>query len=153
MIGKELDEIAEGLLRFFPIINILFKRARNGAPPIPAKGQAYHILGMLKAAGPLPISTVGKRLGIVKQNMTSIVDRLIEDSLVIRKADAKDRRIVNIEVTEKGVEALQEGKRNAKEALGRSLSELDGEDIHTLHTAFAMITDVFDRIEKGGRYA
>lgn len=153
MINQELDEIAEGLLRFFPVINILFKRARNDTPPTPAKGAAYHILGMLKAAGPLPISTVGKRLGIVKQNMTTIVDRLIEEGLVERKADATDRRVVNIETTEKGVETLREGKKKAKEALARSLSELDGEDIHKLRSAFVAITDVFDKIEKGGRHA
>ena len=153
MIDKELDEIAEGLLRFFPVINILFKRARNDAPPTPAKGQAYHILGMLKAAGPLPISVVGRRLAIAKQNMTTITDRLIEEGLVDRKADARDRRVINIGVTEKGVETLWEGKRNAKEALGRSLSELDEQDIHRLHAAFAVITDVFDKIERGGRHA
>lgn len=163
MSEKELDDIAEGLLRFFPIMSILFKKARNEAPPAPAKSQTYHILGMLKGAGPLPMSVVGRRLGIMKQNMTTIIDKLIEEGLVERKADASDRRIVNIAVTEKGTETLREGKRSAKEALGRSLSELDREDIHRLHEAFAVITEVFDKIvsdehisdrpEKGGHHA
>lgn len=149
MRDKELDEIAEGLLRFFPVINILFRRARNGAPPTPAKGQTYHILGMLKANGPLPISMVGRRLAIAKQNMTTITDRLIEEGLLERRADPRDRRVINIGITGKGAEALREGKRSAKEALGRSLSELEEEDIHRLHEALAVVTSVFDRIQQG----
>lgn len=101
---KELDEISENILQFFPLYKALIKREEiegvDAAFPY-FKSHIYHILGILKVHGPKPISVIGKRLLIAKQNMTTIADRLIQDGLLERQRDTNDRRIINIAITKK----------------------------------------------------
>jgi DNA-binding MarR family transcriptional regulator len=150
---EKLDDIAEGLLQFFPLIRFLFRKAASDKPKVPSfRNQTYHVLGMLKGGGPLPISVIGKRLLIAKQNMTTITDRLIQEGSVERSHDPGDRRVTNIAITEKGVGILQEGRKSAKEVIRKGLSDLGDEDIRALHEAFGVITAIFEKVEKGGRH-
>jgi DNA-binding MarR family transcriptional regulator len=153
VIDKELDDIAEAMLQFFPMIKVLFKGGGSNGTHTPFRSQTYHILGMLKGAGPLPMSVIGKRLLIAKQNMTTMADRLIEEGLVERQPHPKDRRVTNVAITEKGIEVLRQGKQDGKEAIRRNLSMLSGEDIHALHSSFAVITAIFDKIRKESSHA
>ncbi len=88
---KQVDGISESALQLFPLLKRLF----NGDPGDPAlaplRNQTYHILRILERSGPLPVSAIGKQLIIAKQNMTTLIDRLMKDELVERRFDAKDQ--------------------------------------------------------------
>jgi len=60
------------------------------------------------------VSAIGKQLIIAKQNMTTLIDRLMNDGLVERRYDTKDRRIINILITEKGIQFLKESMLDLK---------------------------------------
>ena len=144
---KQADEISESALLLFPLLKRLF----NGDPGAPAlaslRNQTYHILRILERRGPLPVSAIGKQLFIAKQNMTTLIDRLMNDGLVERKNDAADRRIINILITKKGVGFLKESMLGLKKIARENLSKLSDEDIESLHSAFRVIRTIVHRLE------
>jgi len=79
---------------------------------------------------------------IAKQNMTTLVDRLMKDELVERRFDATDRRVVNIFITEKGIKFLKESMLGLKKIVGENLANLNDEDINSLYSAFRTIRTI-----------
>jgi len=144
---KQADEISESALLLFPLLKRLF----SGDPSAPAlaslKNQTYHILRILERRGPLPVSAIGKQLFIAKQNMTTLIDRLMNDGLVERKNDAADRRIINILITKKGVGFSKEIMLGLKKIVRENLSKLNDKDIKSLHSAFRVMRTIVHKLE------
>ena len=147
----ELDEISENALLLFPLLKRLIKGGPNGPVRAPFKNHSYHILRILERKGPLPMSALGKRLAIAKQNMTSMIDKLMADGLVERRNDTNDRRVINIEITERGTRYLQKSKLALKKNIKASLSELCHEDVQLLDSAFKTIRAVASRLDQKDR--
>ncbi|MDX2048963.1 MAG: MarR family transcriptional regulator [Chitinophagaceae bacterium] len=77
--------------------------------------QQYNILRILKGSFPVPLSTLQIRERMLdKMSDTSrIVDRLISKDLVTKKICSKDKRLVDVTITEKGKDLLEKlDKRN-----------------------------------------
>ena len=87
-----------------------------------------YVLGSLKRNGILSMSDIGKCLSMPKPHVTVIVDRLIEEEFVERQNDPKDRRIINIILTEKGRSFFEEIKESISENLKEKLRMLSEED-------------------------
>src|SRR5436309_9720274 len=51
------------------------------------------------AGGPLPASTIAERMLVTTATMTSLIDTLERRGLVVRLADATDRRRVLVDIT------------------------------------------------------
>ncbi|GIV40328.1 MAG: MarR family transcriptional regulator [Thermonema sp.] len=68
----------------------------------------YNVLRILRGAYPTPVSTsyIAERMIDRTSNASRIVDRLLRKELVIKEPSAVDRRIVNILITEKGLDLL-----------------------------------------------
>jgi DNA-binding MarR family transcriptional regulator len=148
MVQRQLDEISESALLIFPLLKRLIKGDPNDPARLPFRNQSYHILRILQKKGPLPMSTIGKRLSIAKQNMTPLIDKLMDDGLVKRRNDTSDRRVINIVITERGTNFLRESKLALKKIIKTNLSELGNEDIRSLDSAFKAIKAVVSKLEK-----
>jgi DNA-binding MarR family transcriptional regulator len=153
MVQRQLDEISESALLLFPLLKRLIKGDPNDPARVPFRNQSYHVLRILERKGPLPMSAIGKRLIIAKQNMTTLTDKLTNDGLVERRNDTRDRRIVNIVITKKGIEFLQESRLSLKKIIRENLSELNSEEIESLDSAFQTIKAVVSKLEKKDRIA
>jgi DNA-binding MarR family transcriptional regulator len=146
-----VDEIAESIMLFFPLLKRLLRGDPGDTTLAPFRNQSYHVLRILQKRGPLAISTVGSRLAIAKQNMTGLIDRLEADGLVERRHDPSDRRIVNIAVTEKGGVFLSEATEGMKQIITRNLAGLSAANLDELHHAMTSIRRVFLELEKEGK--
>ena len=147
---KELNKISENMLQIFPLFKVLFKtegvEGLNSEIPN-FKSHTYHILGILNGRGPLPISVIGKRLFIAKQNMTTLTNKLIQDGLLERQNDMNDRRVINIAITRKGVDVLMSGKQMQKEILRNNLSKLNEEDMDILSKSLEVIIKILNKVK------
>ncbi|MCX5812325.1 MAG: MarR family transcriptional regulator [Proteobacteria bacterium] len=144
---NQLDELSESALLLFPLLKHLFN-GDSGDPALASlRNQTYHILRILERRGPLPVSAIGKQLFIAKQNMTTFVDRLINEGLVERKNDAADRRVINIIITEKGRVFVKERRQGLKKIVKENLSKLSDEDIESLHSVFDVIRTIVHKLE------
>ena len=99
----------------------------------------YQILGILFDLGSLPISEIGRKLYISKPNMTPLIDKLVSDGWVKRSRSNKDRRIVNIEITEEGKKFLFEARKVVEKNIKENLSNLDENEIKTLNESLENI--------------
>ena len=70
----------------------------------------YEVLRLLSfsSSGSLPLSKIGERLMVHPTSVTSLIDRLVQQGLVHREHDAKDRRRVLASLTPAGTLVLDE---------------------------------------------
>jgi DNA-binding MarR family transcriptional regulator len=72
-------------------------------------------------------------------SVSSIVERMVKADLVRRVRDRRDRRMVQLSITDKGETALKPANIAAMEFLRQIMSPLSREDRHTLLGLFRMI--------------
>lgn len=97
--------------------------------------QQYNILRILRGAHPQPLSTLQIRERMLdKMSDTSrIVDRLVLKDLVKKTVFSKDKRLVDVVITEKGQALL--GRLDARsDAMDRIMGGLSEEAAETLST-------------------
>lgn len=95
----------------------------------------------------MSVSSVAKCLDISKPNMTPIIDKLISEGFVHRYTDPKDRRKINIELTEKADAFLQERKLQIKSNLANRLSSLEEEDLVKLSSLINDMNEIILKLE------
>src|SRR5687767_4789737 len=98
--------------------------------------QQYNILRILRGSFPEPLSTLQIRERMLdKMSDTSrIVDRLVVKGLVKKVVCAKDKRLVDVTITEKGQKLLKslDASANQIEESMRNLSEKESEQLSNL---------------------
>ncbi|WP_136607415.1 MarR family winged helix-turn-helix transcriptional regulator [Paenibacillus dokdonensis] len=86
------------------------------------------VLGHLKQNGRSRPSDIAKTLGLSPATLSYLSDKLVAKELAVRNVDESDRRIIYLEITDKGVEVLRratlEGQR-LKRVLFEKLTEQD----------------------------
>lgn len=146
--NKELmHTLSEQMLKLgFLVKNHLLKpmreieRERNEFPP-----GYIHVLGWLKSKrGPVSMSDLASASFISKPNLTTMVDRLCADGLVERSADPDDRRVVNVTLTQEGMNFLTRHKEEVAKFITGRLSILDEADLERLKSVLDELTDILE---------
>jgi DNA-binding MarR family transcriptional regulator len=109
--------------------------------------QAIALRLLAEAGGRETLGELGRNCDMLPSTLTGVVDRLEQQELVRRERDATDRRLVWIQLTDRGA-ALQEQLPRWEEEIGRTLSALTGAELEVLKSAF---TRVLDDTERGSR--
>jgi DNA-binding MarR family transcriptional regulator len=87
-----------------------------------------HVLTVLEADGPMPMSRLADTLDVSVASATGIVTRMEERGLVERRHDQEDRRVVIVAPTEAGVAVFRDMMAARREHLTGVLARLsDGE--------------------------
>ena len=95
----------------------------------------------------MSISKMAQCLDISKPNMTPIIDKLIEEGLVKRYTSPKDRRKINIELTDKGIEFIKERHLEVKSILADRISTLENEDLEKLSSSIIDMKSVISKLK------
>jgi DNA-binding MarR family transcriptional regulator len=123
------------------MVNILFtygwllERIKNILAAEDITHQQYNILRILRGSAPQPLSTLQIRERMLdKMSDTSrIVDRLVLKGLVKKTICTKDKRLVDVVITEKGQKLLKKLDPETKEWDGViNLSEKESEQLSQL---------------------
>lgn len=145
---EQLNQIADEMYLLFPLFkNKLFKhrkRLKHNSMPY----SYFHILKVLKKRGPLPMSDIGRRVCISKSNMTSLIDKLVENGLAERMPDQNDRRVINIVLTEKGNKLIGEWHLHSNQEIKNKLSRLSDEDLETFHNSIINIRTILNKMDE-----
>src|SRR5437870_13348087 len=80
----------------------------------------FAILKLLLHRGRQPVNAIGRRIDLTSGAITSAVDRLAAQGLVVRTADAKDRRTRFGSLTPKGTSRTREAFGGHKRAMERA---------------------------------
>ena len=136
----KIDLIAENLISIHPLLYKSISKPLRTKSSITPGGM--FVMGSLKRYGILSMSDIGKCLSMPKPHITVIVDKLIEEGYVERLNDPKDRRIVNILITKKGLKDFEDIKEAVSENLKIKLSMLDEKEQDILAKASQQVKDI-----------
>ncbi|RYZ29752.1 MAG: MarR family transcriptional regulator [Chitinophagaceae bacterium] len=124
------------------MVNLLFtygwaiEKIKNFLAQEDITHQQYNILRILRGAHPKPLSTLQIRERMLdKMSDTSrIVDRMVLKELVEKRTCSKDKRLVDITITEKGQALLKRLDEGAEEMdnVMKNLSDGEAEQLNTL---------------------
>lgn len=92
-----------------------------------------HILAVLRAEGPLPVSELARTLDVSVASATGIVSRMEERGLVARARGAADRRVVIVRLATEGHTALDQIEGRGREHFERLLRRLTVQELERLH--------------------
>lgn len=101
--------------------------------PFGISPQQYNILRILRGASkPLKVQTIKDRMIERSPNATRLMDKLCEKELIQRLPCKEDRRVVFIEITQKGLDLLTEISDDFNEEMLKNISEEDGKLLNQL---------------------
>lgn len=146
MAEEILDELSDELGSLFPLIFKNLMRFGGDNKDLEMSRIHMDIMFILNRFGQLTMSDIANRLFVSKPYNTLLVDKLIELGLVERLPDPKDRRIINIRLTEKGIGYLNEFKKSNKENIKRRLSVLKPGELKQLLSSLQNIKEIITKI-------
>lgn len=143
---EKLDKMVDDLYSMFPLVRKkLFKHRKFKQGKIPHSH--YHVLGILKKRGDLSMSEIGRMAHIHKSNMTSLSDKLVEEGLAERIRDERDRRIINLTMTEQGNQLLRNWRTESYTHIKESLTTLPQDDLEKLYESVENIKRILSKME------
>lgn len=142
----DIDIIVENLVSIVPIIAKSYSRAVRSKTEF-TPGELF-TMGALAHHGKLTMSGIGLHLSVPKPQVTSLVDKLIQTDLVQRLYDPKDRRIIYIQLTEKGFETFSNTKKLIGAEMRARIELLDNEKLLTLQNASGEVKSILVEIMK-----
>ncbi len=101
----------------------------------------YNVLRILRGASPdaLTCSVIGARLVTPGPDVTRLVDRLVQRGLAERYRHAQDRRVVQVLITDDGLEILAALDQPVAEWIGGLLSPLEETELSRLIVLLAKL--------------
>jgi DNA-binding MarR family transcriptional regulator len=108
----------------------------------------HRILKCLERRGPHHLTEVSATLGVKKNTLSELLDRMVRDGLVARELSPDDRRVVRLRITPTGRSAIKEFERSLMDNIAQYLKGLDAEDRRDLVTAMESLTRILERHER-----
>ncbi len=88
----------------------------------------FGVLEMLYHKGSQPLQQIGGKVLMSSGNITYVVDKLEQKSLVKRKASHEDRRLIYAEITDEGNRLIEEAFPKHAEVIRRAMDGLTEEE-------------------------
>ncbi len=127
-------------------------------PPLPTEVRTsvvrHRILKSLERRGPHHLTGIAAALGVKKNTLSELLDRMVRDGLVARELAADDRRVVRLKITPAGKSAIRGFEKSLMDNIGEYLKGLDAEDRRDMVAAMESLTRILERHEKtaGARF-
>ena len=99
---------------------------------------------LVNNGGAMRPSEMSKRLFREPHNSTTLIDRLSREGFVTTERDGRDRRSVNITITDKGREILAHAKPVSREIVNQVMSSISKEDAATLEKLLGVLAQNLD---------
>jgi DNA-binding MarR family transcriptional regulator len=130
----EIDHILEDLFTVMPLLHR--KLLRMDLSGVTGEFTRLHmgILGRMHK-GCITTSTLAQAVKIPRPQISHLVDQLVNAGLVKRNPDTRDRRVINLILTEKGINKFQEMKQKVNTKIKTELSVLTPKELQEMSEA------------------
>ncbi|HYG58347.1 MAG TPA: MarR family transcriptional regulator [Symbiobacteriaceae bacterium] len=125
-----LDRMEELSRQFFRYFHGRIEAAGGLSP------SQFWLLKVLEKKGPQTVTDMAVCLGMTAAGVTGLVDRLLRGHLVTRRRDEADRRIVWVELTTQGHEAIEAARHLRREILGEVFGNFSPAEMEQLVTLY-----------------
>lgn len=142
----KLEQIVRNFITVIPLFkkNLLHKNCK--ADEYNLNHSHFQILAVLKKEEKIPISEVAKKLFISTPNMTKLLNKLIDEDMIERIPGEKDRRVININLTEKGNIYLENKFLEFESSLKDKFSPLSQDKLEKLNDSLITLKEVLNGI-------
>jgi DNA-binding MarR family transcriptional regulator len=96
-------------------------------------------LSVLEFGGPLSLGELARREAVQPPTMSRLIAALEQEGLVVREADAADRRQIRLRTTPEGSRLMQQGRGQRARALATRLGRLSVEELAELAGAVGLL--------------
>jgi DNA-binding MarR family transcriptional regulator len=108
----------------------------------------YRVLMLVKHRGAMSINDLRNQLSIAQSTASEMVDRMVQQNLLVRKKDPKDRRITLFKLSNKAEKILERRKDMMEDGYRKVLEPLSDNEQIELVEAFETILRIIDYEKK-----
>ena len=108
------------------------KRARGNLYELGFARNQYSVLKHIDEGEAITLSELSHRVSRGRSNITALVDSLEERELIRRIPDKSDRRVIRVELTEKGENVRAETIEAHEDFIRSMFKDIDDKEIHSL---------------------
>lgn len=134
-----LFDIVNNLRRVFQVV---VEQSKNAEEKTGLSSSQLWAMKEIAAAGSLKGAELARRMFIHPATVVNLVDRLEERGLVVRVRSLKDRRVVDIELTEKGANLVQNSPEVAQDILVKGLCKLPDRNVLQISEGLKQLVEV-----------
>lgn len=147
-----LDSIIENLLHILAIVHKKLLKVSLEVIDKDITRPHFAIMVTLNDMGTLPVSAIGEKLLIPKPQMTYFLNKLISLGIVERLPDARDRRIINVVLTNKGKTVLEECRELIRDNIRNKLAYLKDDELEELSVSLSKLSGILSKLEGDRRH-
>lgn len=136
------SRLANLIVEVFPFMHR--KLCNKSNMPLPPN--QFITLILLHANGPMQISDTARQLGISKQQMTPLINRMQSSGYIIKQPSPHDKRINFIELTAKAQTLIEENHREISQILESKLYVLTNDEVDELTEKFSRCLELLKKI-------
>ncbi len=109
-------------------------------------GSQSYIVFLLERKGPQKMSDLAESLRLTPGAVTIASDKLIEQGFIERLRDNDDRRVIYLQITDKGKETLEQLRDQGRKAMKAVFSNLSNTDLQHLIKTFELAANNMNEI-------
>ena len=140
--NKTVSELANLIFAYYPKLRKMYRNLVS-IKDIPLSMTQLTCLYIIKHSDGLSMSELAFDLNMSNQQLTKVVDALVEFEMVERVCDEKNRRKFYANITPKGREMLESLKQEVDKKLDFVLRKKSDDEIDKLYSAIEYIASYF----------
>ena len=134
----------ELILEVFRFNGILIEAGDKLIKDLGLTSARWQVLGSL-VDGPLPVADIGRRMGLSRQNVQRIANRLQKDGFLDTSPNPAHRRAKLYFLTQFGVEVIEEITKRQEKWVNQLSKDMD---LANLNTSLSLLSDSHSRVKK-----
>ena len=144
--NPSIDQILEDMIQILPVFHKKLLRMDLGGVSGNMTRLHLAIMGMLSRES-MNVTELANNLMATKSQMTHLIDQLVAQRVVERLPDERDRRVVNLSLTEQGQVLLSEISKKVQANIKQALSGLTGDDLQAMYEALETLRNIGERLQ------
>ena len=140
---RSYERINDVLVNLFRDILSLEEKAMTGSAFKDLSMNDWHVIEAVGLNTSKSMSQIARELSITLGSLTIAMNGLYKKGYVERRRGEKDRRVVHISLTEKGVAAYKEHENFHRKMIDAAIQDLSPQETTVLVSSLSKLTDFF----------
>lgn len=137
-----VSELVDIIFRYYPFVRKSFRNLVS-IKDVPISMTQLTCLNILEKNGTMSMSELAEDLNMSNQQLTKVVDALVEFKMVERCVDQSNRRKINVKLTKHGNDTLSSLKREVDRKLTFVLHKMPDSETKRLTDSIMTLAEFF----------
>lgn len=146
MESRIIDNILDSMAQVLPLFHRKLFRMDLGGVSGDLSRLHFGIMEILSYQD-MTMTELARITSMSKSQMTAVIDKLVKLKALERHTDEKDRRVINIVLTEHGRTLLREVRRKIKQNMRKTLSSLTPEELTEMSAALKTLGEIGTKLK------